>query len=315
MILGFGVLGYKGSCSPTPTHVDDITTIKLKDGFYDDLYIGSDISEPLTPTIPDRWLEDTMFHAKFNGNTSAGNFGMDMDAITDILIKRRIKGTNIWTTINRKSIEDSKSEEEFNLTGVDYFAQARTKYEYAVVMYYSGIEGNYNIVDADSNFDCIVMAEKDQSYSTLLEVGACDMKRIGSSSIVEMLNKKYPVYYKYGKKQYETGTVDGYWIRYSCDTYADNDGLDLDGLIPYMTEVKDYFNDGKAKILKHPDGRIWLVAVNDSDGITDARQDDIMLERTLSFNVTEIGDYNSEQDLYELGLSDVSSEYWSRTYV
>ena len=91
--------------------------------------------------------------------------------------------------------------------------------------------------------------------------------------------------------------------------------LDFESNIDYMYAFKDFLMDGKAKILKHPDGRIWLIGVNKESGIKDSQEDGVEEKRIISFSATEIGDYNSEKDLYDNGLSDVSREFWSRDYV
>ena len=75
------------SYSLTPTNLDKIKTIKMYDGMYDDLYITRNVEDIETLDIPEAWTDDTIFHAKFRGVTQAGNFGTDMDYVSDILIK------------------------------------------------------------------------------------------------------------------------------------------------------------------------------------------------------------------------------------
>lgn len=305
------------SYSLTPTNLDKIKTIKMYDGMYDDLYITRNVEDVETLDIPEAWTDDTIFHAKFRGVTQAGNFGTDMDYVSDILIKRRIKGTNEWTTIatsslleNNQLIAEGKQPSDFNFGDDDYFVRSGKEYEYAIVSYANGLEGNYDIRDVKCDFNCISVCEKDKVYSTIAEVGACDTTRNGNGSTQELLNRRYPVRYEYGESNYDTIDVSGLWVDLinCCE-------LDFENNIDYMYAFKDFLMDGKAKILKHPDGRIWLIGVNKESGIKDSQEDDVEEKRIISFSATEIGDYNSEKDLYDNGLSDVSREFWSRDYV
>lgn len=309
MFFGQTFLSGKYSAPLMATDLEDITIIKLYDGMYDDLYITRRIDAQENTDIPEKWDNDTIFHAKFNGSTWAGNFGLDMDYISDVLIKKRIKGTNEWTTIATLSVMQAKKPEEFNYSGTDFFVRANHEYEYAVVSYANGLEGNYDISEIECDFECISICEKDKAYSTIANLGTCDMTRTGNGTTQQLLNSKYPMKYKYGESNYDTGSVSGYWV--------ENKGCELDikNSIDYMYGFKDFLMDGNAKILKHPDGRIWLVSVDEENGVNDSGEEYIMGKRTISFNVTEIGDYNSEKDLYNNDLSDVSQEYWSRGYV
>lgn len=292
-----------------PTDLEKIKIIKLYDGMYDMLYITRRIDPNESLDGLDGWDDDTIFNAKFNGNTWAGNFGLDMDYISDVLLKKRVKGTTEWTTIATNNLVLAKEPEDFNFSGIDFYVRSNHDYEYAVVSYANGLEGNYDIKEIRCDFDCISICEHDTNYSTIAEVGTCDMTRMGNGSTQELLNNKYPIKYLYGESNYDTGEASGLWVEYNeCE-------LDIPNAIDHMYRFKDFLMNGHAKILKHPDGRIWLVAVDEESGIRDIQQDDILEKRIISFNVTEIGDYNSEKDLYDFDLSDVSQEYWSRDYV
>ena len=310
MILGKMFLGSNYSIPLMPTNLQNISIIKLYDGMYDDLYITRNVEEHVTTYIPEVWDDDTIFHAKFNDTTLAGNFGFDMEYASDILVKKRIKGEMEWTTISVFSTLNSDSPGEYNFIGTDFFVRANHDYEYALVAYANGIEGNYDITDITCNFDCISICERDVAYSTIAEIGTCDMTRHGNGVTQELLKSRYPLRYQYGESNYDTGTVSGYWVRSCCDL----DDIDYT-VIDHMTNLKEFLSDGNAKILKHPDGRIWMIAVNMEDGINDVGEEDILNKRIISFNVTEIGDYSSEKDLYNNLLSNVSQEYCSKNYV
>lgn len=70
----------------------------------------------------------------------------------------------------------------------------------------------------------------------------------------------------------------------------------------------DFLCDSVPKILKLPDGRKWLIQVTPNP--TDTAEENYN-NRYINFTWVEIGDMDSEEDLYYLGLSDVSPEWWN----
>lgn len=78
--------------------------------------------------------------------------------------------------------------------------------------------------------------------------------------------------------------------------------------IKYQRDFMDYICDSIPKILKLPDGRLWLIQVtpNPTDTANQAYND-----REISWSWVEIGDVDSEEDLYYLGFSNVEQEWWS----
>ncbi len=73
----------------TPTDLDTITKIELSGGWYDDLRVTQNVTEELSSEINPYWDWDTILHAKFNGNTSAGNVDWNYQEVSHLLIKRR----------------------------------------------------------------------------------------------------------------------------------------------------------------------------------------------------------------------------------
>ena len=54
---------------------------------------------------------------------------------------------------------------------------------------------------------------------------------------------------------------------------------------------------------------MWIIQITPNP--TD-NADTVYNNRKITFSWVEIGDVNSEEDLYYLGLSDVSPEWWSQ---
>ena len=70
-----------------------------------------------------------------------------------------------------------------------------------------------------------------------------------------------------------------------------------------------FLRNGKAKILKSEDGRCFLGYVTTPPTDT---ADSNYRNRKISFSITEIGNIENEQDLYDCGFSDVTQEWWNK---
>lgn len=289
--------------SPTPTFVDKITYVELKNGMYDDLYITKDVESEPTNIVPEEWDFNTILHATFNDTTNAGNVNWSTSTVSHLLIKRRINGEFNWKTINIKEIN---SIEDFKITGIDYTNASHVTYDYAVVPTLYGAENDYSIISVESIFSGIFLVEKDKIYGTQITDGYCDTTRNFPSSTVVTINNRKPTDIRTSIANYDSGTCSGNWITVS------EEGCELEIedkiRIPFQRELIDFLSDGYPKLLKHFDGRIWLVKIEDQ--ITDSA-DTAYNNRKLTFSWTEIGDYKSEEDMYYANLSDVTEEWWS----
>ena len=77
----------------------------------------------------------------------------------------------------------------------------------------------------------------------------------------------------------------------------------------YQKDFMDYLCDGIPKILKLPDGRLWIIQVSaDPTDTADTEYNN----RKITFPWVEVGDVNSEEDLYYLGLSNITEEWWTQ---
>ena len=149
-------------------------------------------------------------------------------------------------------------------------------------------------------------------WGTDITDGFCDTTRNIPSSNVELLNSKYPVFVRNTIANYDTGTCKASFMPFVTD---ENDcelayGSEYDyKRIQYQRKFMDFICDGVPKILKMPDGRMWIVQITPNP--TDTANVKYN-NREISWSWVEIGDVNSEEDLYYLGLSDISPEWWNK---
>ena len=174
LFLGSTFLGDRYTLDATPTNVSNITSVKLQNGIYDELYMTKDMTKTYSTVIPTEWDFNTILHALFAGNLNCGNVDFAASQVSNVLIKRRKVGDFNWLTLANFEIENSDS---FNFEFYDRFVRAKTEYEYAIVPVLNGIEGNLNINTIKAEFEGLFLIEKDKQFYTPLNVTIDDIKR------------------------------------------------------------------------------------------------------------------------------------------
>lgn len=307
-ICGSNFVGGALACALTPTDIDNINYVELKNGIYDDLYISKATDFELTNKCPEEWDFDTVLWAKFNGNSNAGNVDWSLETTSHIVLKSRTEGEFKWKTIAVKEIHTI---DDFVMNYPDYLIASGQTVEYAVVNVLYGSEGNYATTKITPKFDKMFLIEDGVVWGTDITDGFCDTTRNIPSSTVELLNSKYPIFVRNTIANYDTGNCKGSFVplanEESCEM-AFSEQYDYQR-IKYQKGFMDFISDGVPKILKLPDGRMWIIQVTPNPTDT-ANQ--VYNNREISLSWVEIGDVNSEEDLYYLGLSDVSPEWWEK---
>lgn len=307
-ICGSGFVGGELACALTPTGIENINYVELKNGIYDDLYITKATDFELSNECPKEWDFDTILWAKFNGNTNAGNVDWNLETTSHIVLKSRNEGEFKWKTIFVKEVHDIN---DFVINYPDYFIASGQTVEYAIVNVLYGSEGNYATTKITPKFTKMFLIEDNIVWGTNITDGYCDTTRNIPSSNVELLNRKYPIFVRNTIANYDTGTCKGSFVplvdEESCELAYDSE-YDYQR-IKYQREFMDFITDGVPKIFKMPDGRLWIIQVTPNP--TDTANQHYN-NREISWTWVEIGDVNSEEDLYYLGLSDVTQEWWNQ---
>ena len=202
------------------------------------------------------------------------------------------------------------SAEDFTINYPDYFVASGEPVEYAVTNVMYGCEGTYAVTKVTSRFHKMFLVEGGTVWGTEITDGFCDTTRNNPSSVIELLHNKYPIFIRNTIANYDTGSCKGSFVpldEKSCE-FAYESEQDYTR-IKYQREFMDYICDSIPKILKLPDGRLWLVQItpNPSDAANQQYND-----REISWSWVEVGDVNSEEDLYYLGFSNVEPEWWNQ---
>lgn len=296
----------------TPTSNAHEKHVTLHNGAFDKLYITKDTSKPIENTDPSEWNWDTILYADYNGTTKAGNLLVSIDAISNLVIKRKRTDEFKWITIDAKEIKhdpDMTPEElvaQMDMRGTDMTATIGYDYEYAAVPVLDGMESVYAIAVDKCESDGIVILDKDEVWMTIFTDGNLDTTAVVPNAVIESMWEKYPTIIRNTNANYETIQVTASFVPGMDDCSTDwNDEVKM---MQWNRKAYDFLRNDKPKILKATDGRIWLVYV--STPPTDAYDESTEM-RKLTFTCTEIGDINSEPDLYDAGFINAGEEWWN----
>ena len=285
--------------SSLPVSLDYINYIKLENGIYDDFYathVNKEIKEPDNFVVPEQWDEETYLHAKFNGNLFSGNADFGVENATNLVVKRRKKGSYEWFPM---FAIDADSSDDFNFVIIDPYAASETTYEYAVVPIINGVEGTYSISECKVSFDRLVIIDADATYSTPYDVRYTQQKNNTSSTILP-IGSKYPIYVANAMNDYYTGSVSATFLEYSC-------GKEFSDPVEYREKVLDFLNNRKVKFIKEPLGRCWIGVIGNA--ISDENEGHHYIHK-ISFDFTEVGNIESNEDMGKFGFLDIGEEWW-----
>ena len=161
----------------------------------------------------------------------------------------------------------------------DYYALPKTTYVYKAVSYNKNeIVGTYyNIVT--HSLDGVVIADAYGHYTALSYKNIYPINRNDRFGFLTPMDRKTPIGVCNGLSNYDSGSVNGLFseIKDECNIeYEDN--------TIFATAMRDWLNNGRAKLLKYHTGDCWIVGVN---GVNDDDTENNSLVYT-SFNWTEI---------------------------
>lgn len=293
MFMGYFTCGSSEAISSTPTNIQDITYISISNGVYDELF-GSDKADIEMSSSSKIWDYDTRFYAKFQGNLLAGNVDYVASMVSAVRIKRRKNDDHKWFTLAEIPI---KTNEDFIFEIRDRYAQGSQDYYYAMIPVIEQIEGNINKNSITSKFSNYFILDKDISYQIIFNT-SLSVELNKNVSVVNTLGKKYPFVISNGISKYKTGT-----LQFSLAQIVDCDIGWNNGYngYNYRTQFEEWIMNGQPKILKDWTGQIFMVKITSSIPIEYTHYD----LPSYQIQFTEIGDSNSENDMYYNNFIDI----------
>lgn len=277
-----------------------LTKLKLFNGIYDNIDITSDVSSEFSTKIP-QWTYSTRIDCNFNKNINGGNLDTLLSQIKYIKVKRRKKGTFDWIILKQYPVQEYK---DLNIVTEDYFVPSDYEAEYAIVpVSDGGIEGTYIINDIITKFACVTIADNEKAFSLKANIVYGGDVKNATFSTYEPLKGKYYIVQRNGELDSYTGSISMMVTGYNFDKTHQIDRQDV---LKMTDDLCEFFNNGRAKILKDWNGKIHMVRFLGSPQITynSSYGNGVAY---VSANWAEQGQFDSQNDLYYNGLTDVLS--------
>ena len=124
-----------------------------------------------------------------------------------------------------------------------------------------------------------------------------------NNHILNLLNSKYPTIVSNDDSDYDSGSVSAAFLK------VDDECNFITGYqaTKYRTELINWLSNKKPKILKLDNGKLMIISITGQPSETEDGHPEL---KNINFEFVEIGDTNSESDLYRYNLSDVEPGRW-----
>jgi len=299
MFVGTTFFCGKHTLLPPAINVTNIKSLSITDGKYDKLYLTSDTSETLDD-IDSGWTYGTKLDANFEKDLEGGSIGFSVRNTDTIIIRTREKGAFDWKTIYTIDI---KKNSDLNFIKNYPYSRNLSTNEYKLISMINGIENSYVTTEEKTEFEGYFIVDKENIYGTIFNIELTDTIQNISVATLPLLNDRFPSVYTNADTNYTSGTTSGCWLKFDFE----KNEADVEAGVMYRQEVMQWICNGKSKILKLEDGRIYLIKVVGQPSDTNEGHKDL---RRITFDWVEIGDVNDVKTLYMNNLTDVNSKYW-----
>lgn len=294
---GYSFCSGKDVLNPIPTNTDDIKQVRIQNAIFEHIDITRNTIFDYTTELP-KWDFDTIIDCDFESGTGAGNVEFTLSQLSSIRIKRRKKGDFNWITVQEIPINNRA---DLNSIRRDYFVPGYEEFEYALVPILNGVEGKYILGSIESEFNGVFISDVNQTYKLNAEVSYSGRTSVQSVGQITPLGRKYPVIIKNGKANYEMGSVSGMLLG---KDYEETHQINRKDIVDEVNEFVDFLKNGKPKILKDWNGNIFLIMVTSNPSVT-YNNSYGMGVASVSFEWTEQGKYDNEDDLYDNGFIEI----------
>ena len=286
-----------------PPTVKYISNVELQNAIVDGFYVTHDISQASAYSSLPEWDNSTIMRADFNDNIRAGNVDWVLSSINKIKVKRKKVGAGEpYVTL---FIQDVSTVYDLSFYYRDYYVPSGYEYEYAMCPCVNDDEQAYFTTTVKTCFDGLFVSDKDKTMKLLSNY------LIGQSSTNMLLgtlqpyNQTYPVIIQNPNVQYRTVNIQGDVLGMTDN--ASSFSLTQEQrpiIVDQKREWDKFLCNGKAKVIKDWNGNIIVARVTTIPNYS-YNQASGNSKPTLTFGVTEVGEYDNQSSMYKNGLIDV----------
>lgn len=289
-----------------PPMVRYLSNVKLKNSIVRDFYVTHDVSQTTYYSSLPEWDNYTIMRADFDNNLRAGNVDWLLTSVNKIKIKRRKVGAGEnWITLYVQPIE---TEYDLSFYYRDYYVPSGYQYEYAMIPCANEDEQMYFTTIVTTKFDGLFISDKDKTmklYGNVLINSSADNMLLG---MLQPYNQIYPIIIKNPNVLYRTATLQGDILGLNdneCNTFELTEET-RPIIVDQKREWDKFLCNGKAKIIKDWNGNIMLAKITTAPNYT-YTQESGSSKPTITFGVTEVGEYDNQWYMYHHGLIDVET--------
>lgn len=269
---------------------DTPNKLELSNGKYDEWKVDDgkiDYSD-----YRQEWGYSTVMLSTFDNTLEAGNMSNNGYEIEQLHFKRRKKDGLAWTTIAKMNYDPTQKYYLLTdrLVGVG-------DYEYCLVPVSGNIEGVETIKDISVEFDNMWVCTNDDSIRLIYDVEFGDLDLVSNTVEINTLESKYPFVFD-TKSCYQRGNITA--SLYSEQSVMDRE-INRSSERQLRNNIMNELKKKKPRVVKTGDGKNVIVC------LTNVREQYMYDTGTygVSFDFTEIGDYEDSNDLERCGLMEV----------
>lgn len=277
-----------------------MTHVQISNGIYD----GIDISENVERTQTDYltyidWDYDTVLNCDFNGNINGGNIEGIFAHLYGLRLKRKASNSNKWITIKEISVDENNT----SFTYLDHYVPSGISQQYAIVpIAWDKTEGEYLIEEITPKWRQFFFTINNESMPMYANVKYGSVTNNRKYGILEPIQSQYPVVIKNSLTAYLSGSISSKFL--GANYYKTRTVNRLE-VVQQIQRAQKMLDTGGTICLKDPNGWILLCKPTSGDTATfDSNYGNGVAD--ISFNWVEVGKYDNQDDLYNLGIIDVN---------
>lgn len=294
MILGKNSLNTSYLLTSSTSPFNKLT---IKNAVYDNLALYNSSDRSYTTSVDTDMQSDTVLLIGFNGDISNGGISFSISNTNCLILKRREVGDLTWQILRKIDSDEFNLDEVnniINFTIVDRYARSNTEYEYLITPVVNGAETRATSEFIVNKVDGISITDGIDTYYSFIECEVTEQEN-AENIVVPTVGRKYPYGFTIGESDYLSGTAKGVFCEFNKETCTFN----FEDSWRYRKKFRNFLLNGRAKVLKHWDGRMWLIAVGTT--VTDDASD-YYKKVVTSFDWTEIGDVDDFDTLESCDL-------------
>lgn len=274
---------------------DIITSVVLENGIVDHFNILRNTDIPYSDVIPTQWTVDTALDCNFKGNINGGDIDYVASQIDLIKIKRREVGKLDWVDIYSKPVS---TVQDLMFDFKDYIVPTDKSLEYALVPCLYGGEQKYFTSAIDSKFHGLFISDITKSMKLYANVAYSTDNVKQEIGVLQPYNKRYPTIIKNPNVNYRVLSVGGTLLPFDENKRID---LDRNKMVALREEWNDFLTNGLPKVVKDWNGNIFIGMITTTPTYTYTSEYGMGIV-TVSFTLTEQGQYDNQEDLHNNGF-------------